>query len=148
MKLILPWPPSMNSYWQQRVIAPKAKTPGAKRRPFVSVYVSEAGQKFQQNVLAAVLQQLGQHQPIRDRLSIRVKWFPPDRRGRDIDNPLKPLLDALAKAGIYENDKQIRRCSMEFCQIVSGGRCEVQLAVIASEPRQKQLFQQEVNCEQ
>ena len=144
MKLILPWPPSMNSYWQQRVITPKGKN----SRPFVQVYVSDKGKQFQLDVIAAVQQQLGQHQPIRDRLSIRVKWFPPDRRGRDIDNPLKPLLDALAKAGIYENDKQIRRCAMEFCDVVSGGRCEVQLAVIASEPRQRQLFQQEVNYEQ
>lgn len=139
MKLILPWPPSMNSYWQHRVITPKGKN----SRTFVQVYVSDKGKQFQRDVIAAVFEQLGQHQPIRDRISLRIVWYPPDRRGRDWDNPIKPLCDALAAAKVYENDLQIRRCSVEFGSIVSGGKCEVRLAVIASEPRQKQLFQQE-----
>jgi crossover junction endodeoxyribonuclease RusA len=135
MKLILPWPPSMNSYWQQRVIVPKA-TGG---RAFVQVYISERGQQFTQDVAAAVLEQLGQHQPLAGQLSLRITWFPPDRRDRDWDNPLKPLCDAMAKAGVYLNDKQIRRARIEFGPVVKGGRCEVQIATIAEAQTQRVL---------
>ena len=100
MKLTLPWPPSVNSYWQSRVIIPKDKG-----RAFVQVYVSEAGQAYAANVLKAVTEQLGQHKPIPNRLSLRIRYFPPDRRDRDFDNPLKALCDAMAKASVYVNDK-------------------------------------------
>ena len=33
--------------------------------------------------------------------------FPPDRRRRDLDNLLKPALDALQHAGVYEDDSQV-----------------------------------------
>ena len=31
----------------------------------------------------------------------------PDKRRRDIDNLLKPILDALGQYGVYEDDSQI-----------------------------------------
>jgi Holliday junction resolvase RusA-like endonuclease len=42
-------------------------------------------------------------------LAVDVALVPGDRRKRDIDNPLKALLDALTHAGAWEDDSQIRR---------------------------------------
>lgn len=137
MKLILPWPPSMNGYWQNRVIVPK------KGRAFVHTFISKAGQQFIRDVKAAVLQQLGQHEPLRGRLRLKIVWHPPDRRERDWDNPLKPLCDALAKAGVYVNDSQIHGGSAEFGEVRKGGQCEVRIAVLSTTPviRQKAMFE-------
>lgn len=36
------------------------------------------------------------------------------RANYDIDGPIKPLLDALAKGGIYDNDKRVERLHVAF----------------------------------
>jgi len=43
----------------------------------------------------------------RARLSVYVAVTMPDKRRRDIDNLLKPLLDAMEHALVYVNDAQI-----------------------------------------
>jgi crossover junction endodeoxyribonuclease RusA len=61
---------------------------------------------------------------------------PPDRRGRDVDNFHKAILDALEHAEVYHNDNQVRDLRIrwdvsETGQIITtpGGR-----AVIRIEP--------------
>jgi Holliday junction resolvase RusA-like endonuclease len=44
---------------------------------------------------------------MRGRLGVTILLHPPDYRDRDIDNLVKPMLDALEKAGVYENDSQV-----------------------------------------
>ena len=44
---------------------------------------------------------------MRGRLSMTMTLFPPDKRRRDLDNAFKAPLDALAHAGVYEDDSQI-----------------------------------------
>ena len=41
-------------------------------------------------------------------VSVEIDLYPPDRRRRDIDNPLKCLLDSMTHAGVYEDDSQIK----------------------------------------
>jgi len=43
---------------------------------------------------------------LRGDVRLTVDMYPPDRRKRDIDNPLKCLLDAMS-GGMYEDDSQI-----------------------------------------
>lgn len=40
------------------------------------------------------------------RLGICLDAYPPDKRRRDLDNILKPLLDSLVHAGLIEDDSQ------------------------------------------
>ena len=95
----LPWPPSVNTYW---------------RHVGSRVLVSREGRDYRRwvaNELFAL-----EARPIPGRLAVSVSLFPPDRRKRDIDNPLKCLLDSLQHAGLYEDDSQVdwllvvRRC--------------------------------------
>jgi len=54
-------------------------------------------------------------------LEMRIIWHPPshDTRGRrrgqvpDSDNPVKPLWDALEAAGVFVNDNQVCRYSVD-----------------------------------
>jgi crossover junction endodeoxyribonuclease RusA len=65
------------------------------------------------------------------RKSCRV-WMlahPPDHRSRDLDNLIKPLLDALQWAGIMENDRQVRGIFIQWGSVRPGGRVRVRLQV-------------------
>ena len=59
------------------------------------------------------------------RLSLHVSLCPPDRRQRDVDNVLKPLLDAMEHAGCYDNDNQIDELHIIRREVQKGGSCVV-----------------------
>lgn len=109
LMLTLPYPPSVNTYWgfkgSHRFLTPKAKT-------------------FKQEVWVAAFN--SKHGGYNDkRLSITVNLYPPDKRVRDIDNVLKPLLDALTHAKLFNDDGQIDRLNVIRGDIVKGGLCTV-----------------------
>ena len=43
--------------------------------------------------------------PLVGSLSVVIVAYPPDNRTRDLDNLIKPILDAMQAAGCYANDK-------------------------------------------
>jgi len=101
MILTLPYPPSVNTYWRTfrgRMLISK------KGRDYRSGILSEA--------VAGRWASFGS-----DLLSVSIKAYMPDARRRDIDNAFKAPLDALAHAGVYNDDSQIRRLSIENCGI-------------------------------
>jgi crossover junction endodeoxyribonuclease RusA len=61
-------------------------------------------------------------------ISAIIYVYPPDRRRRDIDNVLKAILDALQRAGVYNDDSQISRLYIERCEPVRGGAVRVILS--------------------
>jgi len=72
-----------------------------------TTYVSAAGVKFQKDVMAAVMDQLGQHLPIQGRLSVTMRFYAPNARKYDISNFVKTTEDALTKARVWVDDEQI-----------------------------------------
>lgn len=46
-------------------------------------------------------------------LIVDIRLVPPDRRRRDVDNSLKALLDAMQFGGVYHDDSQIVRLTVE-----------------------------------
>ena len=101
IRLILPWPISINAYWKSRILT-RCGAP-----PIVSTYVTAAGVKFQKQVSAAVIEQLGQHSPLRGRLSVSMRFYQPTARKCDISNYVKTTEDALTKARVWLDDEQI-----------------------------------------
>lgn len=88
IELRLPYPPSVNQYY---------------RKLRNTMVISERGRRFLKEVKATVgvvETQLGS-------LLVEIEVYPPDRRKRDIDNVCKATLDALTKAGVYQDDSQI-----------------------------------------
>jgi crossover junction endodeoxyribonuclease RusA len=59
------------------------------------------------------------------RLEMQVTLYPKDRRKQDIDNRIKALWDALADAGVFDNDEQIDILMVQRGAIKKGGGCLV-----------------------
>ncbi|OOO81549.1 hypothetical protein AJR17_010660 [Shigella boydii] len=100
MKLILPFPPSVNTYWRY----PNKGAFAGKS------LISAAGRKFQSAACAAIVEQLRRlPKPTSAPASVEIVLFPPDNRIRDLDNYNKALFDALTHAGGWEDDSQVKR---------------------------------------
>jgi crossover junction endodeoxyribonuclease RusA len=112
--LSLPLPPSVNHYWG---------THGHRR------FVSKAGVLFKESVSDYVAEynvpKLG-----KARLQMQVTLHPRDRRKQDIDNRIKALWDALADAGVFDNDEQIDVLIIQRGEIKKGGGCLVLIEIL------------------
>lgn len=110
MILELPYPPSTNhnAYWG---------VVGHRR------YLTARAKAFRADVCAAARLREGFQVP----LAMTVDLYPTDRRKRDIDNPIKALMDALQHAGVIADDCLVDRLIVTRRMIVKGGKCVVTL---------------------
>lgn len=108
IQLLLPFPPSVNHYWGQ----------SGKHR-----FIGKRGKEFRMAVAEACVE--ANITPLDGPLTVHVALFPPDNRKRDIDNVLKPLLDACEHAGCFENDNQIAELHIVRQQVKKGGGCTI-----------------------
>ncbi|MCE6964924.1 RusA family crossover junction endodeoxyribonuclease [Enterobacter sp. MW07] len=116
MKLMLPFPPSVNTYWRAPNSGP------LKGRHLISA----KGRAYQSAACAAIIEQLRRlPKPSSSPASVEIVLFPPDARRRDIDNYNKALFDALTHAGVWEDDSQVKRMLVEWGPQVAGGRVEI-----------------------
>ena len=107
IELILPWAPTINSYYV------KTRT---------HVRISDKGKNFREDILEALNQQSpGVHLPIDQRLFVELTMHVPDKRKRDLDNYLKSLFDALTQAGFWADDSQIDQLHIYRGAIVDKG---------------------------
>lgn len=119
MKLVLPFPPSVNTYWR----APN-KGPLKGRH-----LISAAGRKYQSAACVAIVEQLRRlPKPSRELAAVEITLFPPDERSRDIDNYNKALFDALTHAGVWEDDSQVKRMLVEWGPVTKRGRVEITIS--------------------
>lgn len=119
MKLTLPFPPSVNSYWR----AP-SKGPLQGRH-----LVSADGRKYQSKAAAAVIEQLRRiPKPTTSLVAVEVVLYPPDRKRRDLDNYLKALFDALTLAHVWEDDSQVKKMLVEWGPVTSKGKVEITIS--------------------
>ncbi|EOT1503432.1 RusA family crossover junction endodeoxyribonuclease [Enterobacter hormaechei] len=118
MKLVLPFPPSVNTYWR----APN-KGPLKGRH-----LISAKGRAYQSAACVAIVEQLRfLPKPSTAPAAVEIILYPPDERRRDIDNYNKALFDALTHAGIWEDDCQVQRMLVEWGPKVRGGRVEISI---------------------
>lgn len=93
--LSLPYPPSINSYY--------ATVKGRR-------VLSKKGRNYKMAVKSIV----GMVKPLQGLLAVSVMLTPPDNRIRDVDGPIKSLLDSLTFAGAWQDDSQVKKLSVEM----------------------------------
>ncbi len=108
LEINLPWAPSINHYYI---------------RTRNSFSLSQQGRNFR----VAVSDLLRSCSLLEGKLSVQIKLFPPDRRKRDIDNPLKAILDALEHGGAYKDDSQIIYLTVSKNEVEKHGRVNVRI---------------------
>ncbi|WP_241616820.1 RusA family crossover junction endodeoxyribonuclease [Rosenbergiella epipactidis] len=114
MKLILPFPPTVNTYW---------------RFTKTGVLISASGRIFRANAIAAVVEQLKRiPKTITGPVQITLRLSPPDKRRRDLDNYLKAIFDSLTQAGVWEDDSQIQKMDVEWGEVIRGGSSEINIS--------------------
>ena len=112
LRIVLPWPPSVNHYWRNfrgRMVI------GAK------------GRAYRHAVIASVIEQNVPRDRISCRLAVSIDAYPPDNRRRDIDNINKALLDAIVAAEVIEDDGLIDALSIIRFDAEKDGRVEVRI---------------------
>ena len=114
LKLVLPFPPSLNHYY--RHVGPRT-------------LISREGRSYRKRVCALLKAQ--RVEPLKGGLTIEIELHPPDRRRRDVDNSMKGLLDSLEHGGAYHDDGQIVRLEAEKHEPVPGGQVVVTIEEIA-----------------
>ncbi|ECF6103461.1 RusA family crossover junction endodeoxyribonuclease [Salmonella enterica subsp. diarizonae] len=116
MKLTLPFPPSVNTYW-------RSPNKGLLKGRHM---VSARGRKYQSEACAAVIEQLRRlPKPSTAPAAVEIILYPPDKRIRDLDNYNKALFDALTHAGVWEDDSQVKRMLVEWGPVFPKGKVEI-----------------------
>lgn len=92
LKLLMPWPPSINSLYCQ------GKTHGQK-------FLTKAGKLYKERIV--YLYANDNLDPINVPIKVRIELFPPNTGRRDVDNYVKPLLDGLKYLELIEDDSLI-----------------------------------------
>ena len=110
MMLILPLPNSANTHW---------------RHGRGITYLSKQGREFRERVVGLVKTVHPNHKPFSKRLDVTIDIHPKDRRKIDLDNRIKPLLDALQHANVFLDDSQIDRLEVNRREITTKGDCKV-----------------------
>ncbi len=106
----LPFPPTINHYY--------GRGPGGRH-----TFLTKRARVFRKQVALALV-----GEPVfgDERLAILIEAYPPRDTG-DIDNILKPLLDALEHAGTFVNDRQVKDLRIVWRHPVMNGAVEVQI---------------------
>lgn len=133
IKLTLPYPPSVNHYWQHKAVRSRRL-----QRWVVIIFLSARAKSFREHLGECVLEQLGRPPRLRGRLAITVHehYGPRDEQhehdgpAQDIDSCLKPLFDALEWAKVYINDSQIDELLVLKRRRAAIGRVEVTIKTI------------------
>lgn len=122
LKIVLPWPPTVNTYYRLVVMG---KAP--------RVLISKRGREYREACSAHVHAQRIPRNQLTGKLSVTIAAFPPDRRTRDLDNLLKGLLDAMRHASVIRDDADIDRLAIERGPVRKDGEVHLEISEIAGE---------------
>lgn len=119
VELVLPFPPTLNHYMPHMWSRPQRK---------IIRYLSAEGKLFRDLVLVAVRQ--AHPVKLKGHLRMEVTFHPPNNLRRDIDNLPKALNDALTKAGLFDDDSQIRELELKFGPVVKDGKAVIKVSTL------------------
>lgn len=113
LKLKLPFPPTINHYYERN---------GSR------TFLGEAGTLFRKQVAEICCHFV--NGPLKGRVSIHVTLHNKTGRSYDIDNRCKALLDSLTHAAVWHDDSQVDEMIVRRGRPINGGLCEVEIKEI------------------
>ena len=113
MKLELPWPPSVNTYW---------------RRAGYTIYISEKGKEYRSFVI--LFCRAKKIKKTVGKIALTIEAYPPDKRQRDLDNLPKALLDSLVHANVIDDDSNIDELHILRREVIKEGKVVVTIQPI------------------
>lgn len=113
-EFILPYPPSVNSYW---------------RRNGGQYFIAARGREYRRTV-TEIIRELGLDNKSRARMKIKIIADVPDRRRRDLDNILKAVFDALEHGDFVCDDNQFDEITIKRGEVIPGGRLGIKIKEI------------------
>lgn len=119
VELQLTYPPSVNDYYKKWC---QGKS--------VRVAIDKPGMAYRAEVLRFKLVNLHNPKPLAGRISMEIELWKPDRRKRDMDNPLKCLFDALTYAQVWVDDEQVDCLLMHKRGVEAPGKTVITLREI------------------
>lgn len=130
LKLDLPWPPTINSYWRSLVVKKKTAALDA-RFGFNThkslVVLSKAGRDYRETAVAMIrtamwdVRTVFSQWPMKGDVSVTLDFHPPDKRSRDLDNLPKAVFDSFTYAGVWADDDQVAHFSATRREQIEGG---------------------------
>lgn len=135
LSFTLPWPPSINSMYQQGIIG------GVHKKARASMFLSKAGKDYRQVAADAIDEQHVPRRSLNGRLAVTAIAYPPDARTRDLDNLWKSALDVLKHCNVITDDGHIDDLHVRRAHQVKGGSFAITVSEIveAFESRQQGL---------
>ena len=107
--ITLPYPPTVNNYY---TVARGRKI------------LSKKGRAYKMEALGWLMEQ-NAPKGREGAYSVSIYVMPPDKRRRDIDNLIKPLLDSLVEYGVIPDDSMIFDLRIQRFDSVKGGKVEM-----------------------
>lgn len=101
------------------------------------VLVSRDAREYRKRVDEACIEQRVPTDRLGGSLEVNLIAHPPDRRRRDIDNLIKPLLDSLMYAQVIADDVHVDRLSIERACRIPAGRIAVEVRHTRADARQE-----------
>jgi len=123
--LNLPYPPSINNYWiasgNRRFISKR----GREFKNAVAEYCAEF-REFK-NAVAEYCAEFRVPKFGDKQIWVDIFLYPRSKKLMDVDNCIKPILDALQDAGVFDDDVQVHWVRIERGMVKKGGGCLVML---------------------
>jgi crossover junction endodeoxyribonuclease RusA len=123
--ITLPWPPSINSMYQQGIIG------GVHKKARASMFLSKVGKEYRQLAADAIDDQHVPRRSLNGRLVVSAIAYPPDARTRDLDNLWKSALDVLKHCNVITDDGHIDDLHVKRSHQVKDGSFVITVGEIA-----------------
>lgn len=116
----LPWPPSVNGYWRSIRMGKTTRQ-----------IMSARGRLFRDDAKGCIWDAMRNGTMVRfddAPVTVSIDLHPPTLRRYDLDNYAKAILDALAHAGVIDDDSQVVHLYIRKMQPVKAGKASVTIA--------------------
>jgi len=116
IRLVLPWPPSVNGYWRSY-----------RGRQIIS----KRGREYRASAAAEMAVAGLLNAQISGPVKVSIDLHPPTLRRYDVDNWAKAPLDALTHAGVWQDDEQVQELTLRKCGKEKPGCIVIEIEEIA-----------------